>query len=89
MVKRARLDCDAFYAALHGREASLPMYLKASSRGSGISASTYRRVLPEEAPRGGQPRCVYAWSGLNVDKFGWSDQARARPSGRHFVVPTV
>ena len=65
MIKRARFDGDAFYAALDGERQGSPMHLEASSRGKRGQRLYSDPNLSRQAPGRGQPCCVagLVWPG--------------------------
>ena len=69
MIKRARFDGDAFYAALDGERQARQCTWKRVAEESGISASTLTRISQGKRPDVDSLAALSAWSGLNVDRF--------------------
>ena len=69
MVKRARFDCDAFYAALDGERQARKCTWKQVATESGVSASTLTRISQGKRPDVDGLAALSAWSGLDVDSF--------------------
>ena len=85
MVKRARFDGDAFYAALDGEKqarqctwkrvaeesgvSASRLNWKRVAEESGVSASTLTRISQGKRPDVDSLAALSAWSGLDVDRF--------------------
>ena len=69
MVKRARFDGDAFYAALDGEKQARQCTWRRVAEESGVSASTLTRIAQGKRPDVDSMAALSAWSGLNVDHF--------------------
>ena len=69
MVKRARFDGDAFYAALDGERQARKCTWKRVAEESGVSASTLTRISQGKRPDVDSLASLSAWSGLDVDRF--------------------
>ena len=69
MVRKARFDCDAFYAALDGERQARRCTWKQVAEESGVSASTLTRISQGKRPDVDGLAALSAWSGLDVDSF--------------------
>ena len=69
MVKRARFDGDAFYAALDGERQARQCTWRRVAEESGVSASTLTRISQGKRPDVDSLAALSAWSGLDVDRF--------------------
>ncbi len=69
MIKRARFDGDAFYAALDGERQARHCTWKQVAEECGISASTLSRMSHGKHPDVNSLAALTAWSGLDVDRF--------------------
>ena len=69
MVKRARFDGDAFYAALDGERQARQCTWKQVADECGISASTLSRMSQGKHPDANGLAALVAWSGLDMDRF--------------------
>ena len=69
MVKRARFDGDAFYAALDGERQARQCTWRRVAEESGVSASTLTRISQGKRPDVDSLAALSAWSGLEVDRF--------------------
>ena len=69
MVKRARFDGDAFYAALDGEKQARQCTWRRVAEESGVSASTLTRISQGKRPDVDSLAALSAWSGLDVDRF--------------------
>ena len=69
MVKRARFDGDAFYAALDGERLARQCTWRRVAEESGVSASTLTRISQGKRPDVDSLAALSAWSGLDVDRF--------------------
>lgn len=79
MVKRARFDGDAFYAALDGERQARQCTWKRVADESGVSASTLTRISQGRHPDVDSLAALSAWSGLDVDKFVKGDPSKTEP----------
>ena len=79
MVKRARFDGDAFYAALDGERQARQCTWKRVAEESGVSASTLTRISQGKRPDVDSLAALSAWSGLDVDRFVRSDDSKKEP----------
>ena len=79
MVKRARFDGDAFYAALDGERQARRCTWKRVADESGVSASTLTRISQGKRPDVDSLAALSAWSGLDVDKFVKGGPSKAEP----------
>ena len=69
MIKRARFDGDAFYAALDRERQARQCTWKRVAEESGGSASTLTRISKGKRPDVDSLAALSAWSGLHVDRF--------------------
>ena len=79
MVKRARFDGDAFYAALDGERQARQCTWKRVADESGVSASTLTRISQGRHPDVDSLAALSAWSGLDVDRFVKGGPSKAEP----------
>ncbi len=79
MVKRARFDCDAFYAALDGERQARKCTWKQVATESGVSASTLTRISQGKRPDVDGLAALSAWSGLDVDRFVRGRDSKKEP----------
>ena len=91
MVKRARFDGDAFFAALDGERQARRCTWKRVAQESGISASTLTRISQGKRPDVDSLAALSAWSGLEVDRFikGGPSKAEPRASGGDFLMSPI
>ena len=78
MVKRARFDGDAFYAALDGERQARQCTWKRVAEESGVSASTLTRISQGKRPDVDSLAALSAWSGLDVG-FVKGGPSKAKP----------
>ena len=79
MIKRARFDGDAFYAALDGERQARKCTWRRVAEESGISASTLTRISQGKRPDVDSLAALSAWSGLKVDKFVKGSRTKKEP----------
>ena len=79
MVKRARFDGDAFYAALDGERQARQCTWKRVAEESGVSASTLTRISQGKRPDVDSLAALSAWSGLDVDRFVKGGRTKKEP----------
>ena len=79
MVKRARFDGDAFYAALDGERQARQCTWKRVAEESGVSASTLTRISQGKRPDVDSLAALSAWSGLDVNRFVKGDRTKKEP----------
>ena len=79
MVKRARFDGGAFYAALDGERQARQCTWKRVAEESGVSASTLTRISQGKHPDVNGLAALAAWSGLDVDRFVRSTDTKEEP----------
>ena len=79
MVKRARFDGDAFYAALDGERQARQCTWKRVADESGVSASTLTRISQGKRPDVDSLAALSAWSGLDVDRFVRGGPSKKEP----------
>ena len=79
MVKRARFDGDAFYAALDGERQARQCTWKRVADESGVSASTLTRISQGKRPDVDSLAALSAWSGLDFDRFITGGRSKAEP----------
>ena len=79
MIKRARFDGDAFYAALDGERQARQCTWRRVAEESGISASTLTRISQGKRPDVDSLAALSAWSGLDVDRFVKGRASRKAP----------
>ena len=79
MIKRARFDGDAFYAALDGERQARKCTWRRVAEESGISASTLTRISQGKRPDVDSLAALAAWSGLKVDKFVKGSRTKKEP----------
>ena len=69
MIKRARFDGGAFFAALDAERQARCCTWKQVAGECGISASTLSRMSQGKRPDVDSLAALSAWSGLDVDRF--------------------
>ena len=79
MIKRARFDGDAFYAALDGERQARQCTWKRVAQESGVSASTLTRISQGKRPDVDSLAALSAWSGLVVDRFVRGGDSKKEP----------
>ena len=79
LVKRAKFDGDAFYAALDGERQARQYTWKRVAEGSGVSASTLTRLSQGKRPDVDGLAALSAWSGLDVDRFVRGKDSKKEP----------
>ena len=79
MIKRARFDGDAFYAALDGERQARQCTWKRVAEESGISASTLTRISQGKHPDVDSLAALSAWSGLDIDRFVRRGDSKKEP----------
>ena len=79
MIKRARFDGDAFYAALDGERQARQFTWRRVAEESGVSASTLTRISQGKHPDVNGLAALAAWSGLDMDRFVRSTAAKEEP----------
>ena len=79
MIKRARFDGDAFYAALDGERQARQFTWRRVAEESGVSASTLTRISQGKRPDVDSLAALSAWSGLDVDRFVRGGDSKKEP----------
>ena len=79
MIKRARFDGDAIYAALDGERQARLCAWKRVAEESGVSASTLTQTSRSKRPDVDSLAALAAWSGLEVDGFVRGGDSKKRP----------
>ena len=79
MVKRARFDGDAFYAASDGERQARQCTWKRVAEESAVSASTLTRISQGKRPDVDSLAALSAWSGLDVDRSSKADPPKKEP----------
>ena len=82
MIKRARFDGDAFYAALDGERQARQFTWRRVAEESGVSASTLTRISQGKRPDVDSLAALSAWSGLDVELTGGATDGEAGDVGR-------
>ena len=79
MVKAAKFDGGAFFAALDAERQARHRTWKQVAEECGISASTLSRMSQGKHPDVNGLAALSAWSGLDVDRFVRSAAAKEEP----------
>ena len=79
MIKRARFDGDAFYAALDGERQARQFTWRRVAEESGVSASTLTRISQGKRPDVDSLAALSVWSGLDVDRFVRRGDSKKEP----------
>ena len=79
MIKRARFDGDAFYAALDGERQARQFTWRRVAEESGVSASTLTRISQGKRPDVDSLAALSVWSGLDVDRFVRGGDSKKEP----------
>ena len=78
MIKRARFDGDAFFAALDGGQARQCTWKRVAEE-SGVSATTLTRISQGKRQDVDSLAALSAWSGLDVDRFVRGGSSKKEP----------
>ena len=79
MEKKARLDGNAFYAALDGERQARDCTWRRVAEESGISASTLTRIAQGKRTDVDSLAALSVWSGLDVNRFVRSSSSKKEP----------